>query len=162
VVDHLQFGASSTEAIGYIYFDYNDPKSFQTENLIRSLLKQLLFNLQSVPDGIENHHEECSKKGISADITILKQQLLLGLAKFDRTFFLFDALDEISLEYSKEVMSLISDLRNARARIFCTSRINTARVRDELGNPGGRTSAHSLFLPWYRMLANQLRNQPQR
>jgi len=32
-------------------------------------------------------------------------------------------------------MALLSDFRYAGARIFCTSRINTARVRDDLGNP---------------------------
>jgi hypothetical protein len=125
----------ATEAIAYIYFDYNDPKSFQPENIIRSLLKQLLFSWPIIPDGVEEHYDICSKKGKSADIMTLKQQFLFTLAKFGRVFLLFDALDEISSEYSKEVMSLISDLRNAGPKIFCTSRINTTRVRDELGYP---------------------------
>ena len=134
-MDDLQSGVSSTEAIGYIYFDYNDPKSFQPESMIRSLLKQLLFNLRTVIDGVETHYEVCLKKGKSADMTTLTQQLILALAKFDRVFLLFDALDEILSEYSKDVMSLISDLRNAGTKIFCTSRFNTARMRDELENP---------------------------
>jgi len=78
--------------------------------MIRSLLKQLLFNLRTVIDGVETHYEVCLRKGKSADITTLIQQLILALAKFDRVFLLFDAFDEISSEYSKEVMSLISDL----------------------------------------------------
>jgi len=125
----------TAEPMAYIYFDYNEPKSFQPENIIRSLLKQLLFHWPTIPDAIEEHYDVCSKKGKSADITVLKQQLLLTLAKFNRVFLLFDALDEISSEYSKKVMSLIRDFRNAGPKIFCTSRINTARVRTELGNP---------------------------
>jgi hypothetical protein len=135
VVDDLQSRPSSTESVGYIYFDYNDPKSFQPENIVRSLLKQLLFNLSTIPDVIETHHKDCSKKGKSVDIATLKQQLLLTIPTFDRVFLLFDALDEIPTEYSKEVMSLMSNFRNAGARLFCTSRINTARIRGELGSP---------------------------
>jgi hypothetical protein len=125
----------TTQAIAYIYFDYNDPKSFQPENIIRSLLKQLLFNLSIIPDGVEEHYDVCSKKGRSADKITLKQQLILALSKFNRVFLLFDALDEVSSEYSKEVMSLLSDFRDAGPKIFCTGRINTARTREELGNP---------------------------
>jgi hypothetical protein len=125
----------TTEAMAYIYFDYNDPNSYQPQNIIRSLLKQLLFSLPTLPDGVEEYYEVCSKKGKSADITTLKHQLLSVIAKFDRVFLLFDALDEISSEHSKEVMSLIRDFRNTEKKVFCTSRINTARVRSELGNP---------------------------
>lgn len=130
VVDDVTYGP-----IAYIYFDYNDPKSFEPETIVRSLLKQLLFNLATVPDGVEEHYNACTSKGKAADTMTLKQQLLLTIAKIDRVFLLFDALDEISSEYSKEVMSLIADISKAGPKIFCTSRINTARVRDELGNP---------------------------
>jgi hypothetical protein len=135
VVDDLKSRPSSTEALGYIYFDYNDPKSFQPDIIVRSLLKQLLFSLRTIPEVIETNHNECTTQGKAVDFTNLKRQLLLVIPTFDRVFLLFDALDEISTEYSKQVMSLISDFRNARAKIFCTSRIDTTRVRDELGSP---------------------------
>jgi hypothetical protein len=130
VVDDL-----AAEAIAYVYFDYNDPKSYQPDNIIRSLLKQILFSWPSLPEGVQEGYEVCLKKGKSADWTSLKQQLLFAIEKSDRVFLLFDALDEISSEYSKEVMSLIHDLGKTGPKIFCTSRINTARVREELGNP---------------------------
>jgi len=136
---------SKNEAIGYIYFDYNDPKSFEPESILRNLLTQLLFHLQTVPDSIEALHDECRQKGKSPDMSDLKQHLTVTCAKFNGVFLLFDALDEISAENSKDVMLLLSDFRNAAGtRIFCTSRINTPRVRDELGNPAV-----------YEILANQ-------
>jgi hypothetical protein len=135
VVDDLKSRPSSTEAVGYIYFDYNDQKSFQPDNIVRSLLKQLLFKLSTIPNVIETLYNECMKQGKAVDITAIKQQLLLIIPTFDCVFLLFDALDEVSPEYSKGVMSLISDFRNAGAQILCTSRIDTARVRDELGSP---------------------------
>jgi hypothetical protein len=119
----------------YIYFDYNDPSSYEPENIIRSLLKQLLFSLPTLPDGVKEYYEGCSEKGKSADTTTLKQQLLAVIAKFDRVYLLFDALDEISSQHSKEVMSLIRDFCNTEKKVICTSRINTARVRSELGDP---------------------------
>jgi hypothetical protein len=135
VVDDLQSRPSSTESVGYIYFDYNDPKSFRPDSIVRSLLKQLLFNFPAIPELIETHHNDCAKQGKAVDLATFKRQLLLTIPTFDRVFLLFDALDEIPTEYSKEVMLLMSDFRNAGARLFCTSRINTARVRDELGTP---------------------------
>jgi len=88
-----------------------------------------------MPNALEKLHDECKQKGKSPDILAWKQQLTMTIAKFDCVFLLFDALDEISVECCKDVMALLSDFRNARARIFCTSRINTARIRNELGNP---------------------------
>jgi len=90
-----------------------------------------------MPESVEKLHDECKQKGRSPDSLAWKQQLTWTFAKFDRVFLLFDALDEISVECCKdsEVMALLSDFRYAGARIFCTSRINTARVRDDLGNP---------------------------
>jgi len=124
-----------SEAIGYIYFDYNDPKSFQPDNILRNLLKQLLFKLRTMPEAVEKLYDDFMQNGRSADTLAMKQQLALTLAKFDRVVLLFDALDEISVECYKDVIALLSDFRHAGSRIFCTSRINTARVRDELGNP---------------------------
>jgi hypothetical protein len=135
VVDDIQSRPFPTKAVGYIYFDYNDQKSFQPDNIVRSLLKQLLFNLPTIPDGVETLHDECTKQGKAIDIAAIKRQLLLTIPTFDHVFLLFDALDEVSPEYSKQVMSLIGDFRNAGARVFCTSRIDTPRVRAELGNP---------------------------
>jgi hypothetical protein len=135
VVDELKTGTSQTQAIGYIYFDYNDPNSFQLENIVRSLLKQLLFNLQIVPETIEGLYDGCLQKGEAAGFATLKEQLLSNLTKFRRALFLFDALDEVSTEYIRDIMALISDFRNAQVKVFCTSRINTSRVREELGGP---------------------------
>jgi len=88
-----------------------------------------------MPESVEKLHDECKQKGKTPDILAWKQQLMLTFAKFDRVFLLFDALDEISVECCKDVMGLLSDFRNARTRIFCTGRINTARIKNELGNP---------------------------
>jgi hypothetical protein len=135
VVDDLKSRPSSAEAIGYIYFDYNDTKSFQPENIVRSFIKQLLFRRSTIPEVIETHHNECTKTGKTIDIAMLKRQLLLMIPTLDCVFLLFDALDEISVESLREVMLLINDFRKTGAKIFCTSRINTIRVRDELGSP---------------------------
>ena len=135
VVDELRAGTSKTQAVGYIYFDYNDPNSFEAENIIRTLLKQLLFNLRAVPDILEKLYDDCKDKGKSADVATLKEQLLLNISKFHTVFLLFDALDEILADRSKDVTLLMSDLGKAGSKIFCTSRINTERVRAELGNP---------------------------
>lgn len=126
---------SETEAVGYVYFDYNDPKSYEPETITRSLLKQLLFKLRTVPDTLQQLCDESLQKGKSVEAASLKQHLLLMLTKFEHVYLVFDALDEISVELSKDVLALINEFRNAGANIFCTGRINTPRVRGQLGNP---------------------------
>jgi len=49
--------------------------------------------------------------------------------------FLFDALDEVTTQHSKKVTAMLAELHLVGAKVFCTSRINTAKVREELGNP---------------------------
>ena len=85
--------------LGYIYFDYNDRKTWWAENVIRSLFKQI-HNYQI---GWKLTVTKWLKWVKSPDIATLKNQLLLAFAKVDWVLFLFDALYEISAACSKGI-----------------------------------------------------------
>ena len=119
----------------YTYFDYNDPKSYAPENIIRVLLKQILFKSPLLPRELEKFYDECKRQGKSPDKSSLKQYLFSTWSAFERAIVLFDALDECSPKMFKETIEIIGELRVARAKVFCTSRTNASEIREKLGNP---------------------------
>jgi hypothetical protein len=145
VVDELNSTASQhNTAIAYIYFDYNDAQSQQPENVVRSLLKQILFQWPLLPKELEKFYEECLTNNRSADMTTLKKQLISSVSKSDRVIILFDALDECTTANFNDVAKLTCELRNAGVKTFCTSRIRTQDVCQKLGNPSvTEIQAHS-------------------
>jgi hypothetical protein len=122
-----------TTAVAYIYFDYKDPKSYALENIIRSLLKQLLLKLLLLPQELESLYDECKREGKSADASTLKKHLLSACSHFKSAIVLFDALDECN--NFKETANIISELKKTGVKVFCTSRIDTPQVREKLQNP---------------------------
>jgi hypothetical protein len=136
VVYELLDTASQTTAIAFIYFDYTNSKSCEPETIIRIVLKHLLYKLRTLPEAIEQLYNEFREKGKPADLSALTANLkILMRTKFEQVIFLFDALDEVTTQHSKKVMALIGQFHVVGAKVFCTSRINTAKVQEELGNP---------------------------
>ena len=135
MVDELLGTASQTTAVAFIYFDYTDPKSCEPENIIRSILKQLLYKVRTLPEAIENIHKQCSEEGKPVDLSVLMENLKILIRTKFEAIFLFDALDEVTTQQSKKVTAMLAEFHLVGAKVFCTSRINTAKVREELVDP---------------------------
>ena len=137
VVDELIKATADDRAFAYIYFDYNDTKSQLLENVIRSLLKQLLLKSPLLPPELEKFYDDCSKRGITIGIADLRKHLISACSRFQHVIVLFDALDECATtpESFGETAKLSIELRDAGVKVFCTSRIRTMDVCEKLGNP---------------------------
>jgi hypothetical protein len=127
--------SGEVSAVAYVYFDYNDLQSQARDNIIRSLLKQLLFHWAILPRELEQIFERSIERGKTANGETLKEHLISTCSHVGSVFVLFDALDECTRENFDQAAELICDLKNAGAKIFCTSRIDTSQVREKLGHP---------------------------
>lgn len=118
--------------MGYIYFDYGNPKSQIVDNVIRNLLVQILFGQSAVPQEIEDMYDEYSRRSTMPGKAMLKRHLF-SLFSLSTSFVLFDALDELSPENVTAVTDLVREISESGVRVFCTS--NTMSVRAQLAEP---------------------------
>jgi len=119
-------------SMGYVYFDYSNSKNQIVDNVIRSLLVQILFGQSAVPREIEDMHDEYSRRSTMPNKATLKRHLF-SLLSLSTSFVLFDALDELSPENVTAVTDLVREITDSGVRVFCTG--NTMSVRTKLGEP---------------------------
>jgi hypothetical protein len=110
-------------AVAYFYFDFNDNKKQQHENLLRSLIVQLSTQSAKLPESLDALFA-CSQDGQqrpTTDALALTLQHVLG--GFQQTFIILDALDEC--KEREELLGLIEDIVNwklDKLHILATSR----------------------------------------
>lgn len=85
-------------AIIVLYCSYNDPYSQSMENLFGSILRQLLELRLRLPTELSKLYSSLSHKDIRPKLSDLLQLISAELHKFDRTYVVLDALDELYKE----------------------------------------------------------------
>ena len=130
VVQHLESMLAAKKAsLAYVYFDYKDQDRQSVRSIICNLLKQLLEQLEAVPDELLEFEEKSRKDGGRMNLTVDDCIRLIEKTydSFDRVFFLFDALDECpefdgdNEEIRFKMISTIKILSRS-ASVFMTSR----------------------------------------
>lgn len=118
--------------IAYMYFDYKNRENQTGEDVIRSLLKQILLPSKLIPRDIESIYEDFDIHHKHPDISIFTRQLLSISAKFSSIYIILDALDECSNETLNEILTFIQQFKNSGVRVFCTSRPHITNLGDNL------------------------------
>ena len=133
-MDDITRGVSGRHAsVAYVYFDDTNSKRHIIETVIRSLLAQVLFGQTAVPREIEDLYDEYNRRSTTPDVAIFKRHLMSHFSRFPSSFVSFDGLDELAQQNVTVVMTLVRDIIEAGARVFCTS--NTVSVKAQLGEP---------------------------
>lgn len=121
VMDHCH--SEPTRAIAYFYFDFNDPRKQNTENLVRSLILQFLAQCQQLPESLQSAYSRSldgQHQPTIETLTLVLRQMLEG---FDCTFILIDALDECTDRESLfAVLNGIMEYKIASLHLLTTSR----------------------------------------
>ncbi|KAF8469994.1 hypothetical protein BDZ91DRAFT_33659 [Kalaharituber pfeilii] len=96
VIEHLlhEFPERDKVGIASLYGNYRDQGSQTLNNILGSLLKQLLTAASHVPDTITSILESVQKQEKRADNSNVLQLLRLTLPLFDSIFVCIDAVDE--------------------------------------------------------------------
>ncbi|KAK4465531.1 ankyrin repeat-containing domain protein [Cladorrhinum samala] len=130
VIDHLgsiysSVGDSKAIGIAYLYLNFRRQNEQQAGNLIASLLKQLLLNLDPrlpIPETLQrlyDHHVKRKRPPIEE----ISKALQDTAALYDRVFVAIDALDECEPSQRPMFLSAIFDLQESCGlNIFATSR----------------------------------------
>ena len=114
------------EKVGVIffYFDRHD-RDFQTaDDLVRSCLQQLIYQVAAVPSALEKAYDAVQSKGRSAEPDRERLVSLLAecLESFSSLFLLIDGFDECAYDERPKIISDLQQLPQSKLRLYLTGR----------------------------------------
>ena len=127
VIDYIynQYHGDPTTGVGYIYFNFRRQHEQQPEDLLSSLLKQLLREQASMPDSVKTLYKRHSPEQTRPSLSEIGAALRSVVANYSRTFIIIDALDEWQIssgDRTKFFSELSNPRRQTQANLFLTSR----------------------------------------
>lgn len=126
VINNLdeRFKQEFDTAIAYLYFDYKRLAEHAIENLLASLVKQLIQRQPSLHTQVQGLYDSHQYKGTRPSLIELSKALQAAVRTFKRVYFLVDALDEcIDGRIRTQLMSYITTVQaREKSGIFATSR----------------------------------------
>ena len=146
VIDNLCIQARGRDTtIACFYFDFAAQNEQSTARVLGSLLKQLIFGLEEIPEEILEAYRERKNAIGGQGLQILDVLKMLQIATArKRTFICIDALDECATEHQGKVLDSLGQLlqQSPGTRIFLTGR---PQIRPEIGRRlGGRVTSMSI------------------
>lgn len=147
VVEHLQqeFRAATDVGIAYVYRDFRRQQEQEPENLLASLLKQLIQGHASTPECVAKLYKSCEKTRLRPAIDEILESLRQVVAEYSRVFILIDAVDECQV-FNRNRDTFLSEILQLRAQtganILATSRPIPDIVGIFEGNPTLEIRAH--------------------
>ena len=127
VVDHLysKFQNDAKVGIAYIYCNFLRQQEQKLEDLLASLLKQLVQQKRSMPDIIKNLYKHHKDRRTRPSIEEVSKALYSIVADYSKTFIIIDALDECQVANGSR-KKLLSEIFSLQTKIgislFATSR----------------------------------------
>ncbi|ETW79576.1 hypothetical protein HETIRDRAFT_322741 [Heterobasidion irregulare TC 32-1] len=104
--------SSTSTAIPFFYFDFNDPAKLAFRNLIHSLIVQLLFRSPGTPlllkDLYMRNHEGKQEPKLDDLISVLKAMA----AFFDHTYIILDALDKCTGTERAGILRFLAEIKS--------------------------------------------------
>jgi glycyl-tRNA synthetase alpha subunit len=117
-------------ALTYVYFDYKDQQNQKAVQIVASLLKQLLCQIDKIPDEVEDMYKTSVSACTRPSLGVLTKCFIRLLRNFSTSFVVFDALDECNPEQRDPIVGFIKDLQREKARVFLTSRPHLSEIQE--------------------------------
>jgi len=122
----------SNAAIAYVYFDYKNREAQTADYVVRTILKQLLVQLDVIPRDLEAVYDDCCSQFKQPEKSLYIRQLLSVKARFSSVYILLDALDECTDATLENIVNLVCQLKDSGVRVFSTFRPNLIGLGDQL------------------------------
>jgi hypothetical protein len=127
VIEHLytRFQNDSSIGIAYLYCNFRRQHEQKPEDLLASLLKQLVQEQPSIPESISSLHKRHRDKRTRPSFEEISKALHSVVTDYSKTFIIVDALDECQVSdggrrrFLSEIFSLQT---RTGANLFTTSR----------------------------------------
>ena len=122
----------SNAAISYVYFDYKNREAQTGDYIIRTILKQLLVQLDVIPRDLEAVHDDCCSHFKTPEEVTFIRQLASVAASFASVYIVLDALDECADATLEDLINFIQQMKDSHIKFFCTFRPSV--IKDQLSS----------------------------
>ncbi len=127
VVDYLynKFQKDLNIGITYLYCNFRRQHEQKPEDLVASVLKQLVQRLSSVPDSVKSLYSQHENKGTRPLLEEILKTLESVVTTFSKVYIIVDALDECQLSSGcrpRFLSSIFSLQAKTGAKLLATSR----------------------------------------
>ena len=127
IVDYLciMFQNDASVGIAYIYCNFRQQQEQKPEDLLASLLKQLVQEQPLIPEKVKSFYELHKNKRTRPSLDEISQVLHFVVADYSRAFIIIDALDECQVSDGgrRRLLSEILNLQDKTgASFYATSR----------------------------------------
>lgn len=141
MINHLRSSLEECRTgIAFLYCDYRDQDGQNLAKMIGSLAKQLLRQVTSVPDEIQEIYKENLKENQPMTIENGQEILSLAIREFNLVYICIDAIDECEPEVRSQFLRFLKPLSSTSIHIFLTGRPNVeAEVTGVLVNFSPKT-----------------------
>jgi hypothetical protein len=129
-VDYIN---DQTAKVIYIYFDYKSQQNQTCIDIARSLLRQLLSQLTTIPNNITDYFEECISQSRTPDIDIIVENLM-SLSSVSLVYAIFDAMDECRENNLSKVLEVFNKLQKSFRLLISTRHHLVQNLRDNISN----------------------------
>ena len=122
VLEHILQEEVNNNA-AYFYFDFNDSTKQYQDKMLRSLVVQLSFSHQSIPDPLLSLFNSCQSGAKPPQTKNLETLLKALIDLHEKTFIILDALDEC--EDRQELLNFIENViewKSQKLNVLVTSR----------------------------------------
>lgn len=129
VVDYVEekFQLDQSVGIAYFYCNFRQRDEHTLDNLLASLLKQLLDSRGPLPGSVQSLYDRHRRKSTRPTLRDLSKVLLDVASEYSRVFVLVDALDEYQIS-DRSVDKMLSEIfhlqKSCNVSYFATSRHN--------------------------------------
>ena len=117
----LQEGPNNN--VAYFYFDFNDSTKQYLDKMLRSLIIQLSFNHQSIPEPLLALFNSCQRGARPPQTKDLETLFKALIDLYEKTFIVMDALDEC--EDRQELLKFVENAigwKSQKLNVVMTSR----------------------------------------
>lgn len=128
VVDYLntKFESDAGVGVAYIYCSYQPQQKQEPDDLLVSLLRQLMQGRPSVPEDVRSLYEHYKNKQARPPCNAIVKTLHSTIGLHSRVFIIIDALDEYHVSNSEGLNRLLSEVftlqDQTEVNFFATSR----------------------------------------
>jgi len=113
-------------AVIHFYFDYNDEKSQTAEGVVRSFIKQLVYQLEFMPPNLEAAYDRWIAKGIHPTRDLFIDLFITCAKEFSDVYVFLDAYDECVKSERKSLIQFLQQLSQmGNVCTFITTRTHT-------------------------------------
>ncbi|PKY00089.1 hypothetical protein P168DRAFT_313597, partial [Aspergillus campestris IBT 28561] len=132
VIDHLakSIATDPCSGLAYMYCDYRDPMHRKAENILGSIIKQLLERLPQIPETITQIHKRCIRDNRAMTLEDARNMYIAAISQFSKVYICLDALDELTQGPLRDLIKCLRD--EPSLRLYLTSRTHTQEIVGEL------------------------------